>query len=433
MTYPVKEVSMQSSPVSHDIDSVRYFKHRTAFDWSSHSGEIPLWALCVLSLAICLAPSAIAADSTVTAHRNVDNTYPTSLAINAGGYPVVAYWTNTAPDGTLWLLVCQGQTNCHGTKSIENPAAGRSPSLQLDASGNPVIAFVIPEVDPTPDRIVLLHCDNATCSGDQSGNIVDVGETSVGRPSLALDINEFPVITYINSSHEIEVVHCNDVDCAGNDESVSTVTSATDNSNYLSMALDSNGYPVVAHLRTAPLASRGLYILHCNDANCSGNDESLVLQSVGFTSIASTRVTSLKLDSNGYPVVAYYEGANIHALRILHCNDANCTGDDESVTSPDNTAFSKGDFPSLVLDSNDYPVVSFQGTEGEMAVMHCNDVNCAGGDESIVAPKISKRGSSGTCPSIVLVNSNPVVSDCSRKGGVNSLRITTCDDPDCAK
>ena len=57
--------------------------------------------------------------------------------------------------------------------------------------------------------------------------------------------------------------------------------------------------------------------------------------------------TSLALDANGNPVVSY--GALISGgLRVLHCDDPNCDGVGESITSPDVGAASE---VSMVLDA----------------------------------------------------------------------------------
>ncbi|MBI3249878.1 MAG: hypothetical protein HYZ50_25565 [Deltaproteobacteria bacterium] len=64
--------------------------------------------------------------------------------------------------------------------------------------------------------------------------------------------------------------------------------------------------------------------------DCTGNDESIqTVDSVGGVGL----YTSLVLDSNGFPVISYYGDAHITAgdLRVVHCNDPNCTDNNESI------------------------------------------------------------------------------------------------------
>ena len=112
-----------------------------------------------------------------------------------------------------------------------------------------------------------------------------------------------------------------------------------------------------------------LKILHCNDPNCAGGDESIESPDVGTIAVHPANstlngiTTSLRLDGSGYPVVAYQafvENDTLLAdafLKLMHCNDANCAGGNESITKPDPRSHTvipyptlTGFYPSLQLD-----------------------------------------------------------------------------------
>src|SRR3972149_6372586 len=102
---------------------------------------------------------------------------------------------------------------------------------------------------------------------------------------------------------------------------------------------------------------------------------------------------SLVLDAAGYPVVGYYDETN-QDLKVLHCNDAACAGANESITSPGSAGDSGSWGISLVLDAAGYPVVSYYDwTNGDLKVLHCNDPDCGGGDNSITT--VDSEGETG--------------------------------------
>jgi hypothetical protein len=190
--------------------------------------------------------------------------------------------------------------------------------------------------------------------------------------SLALDSSGNPVVSYryLNNG-DLKVLHCNDVNCSGGDESIESVDTAGRVGYDSSLALDSSGNPVVSYY---DFTNGDLKVLHCNDVNCSGGDESI--ESVDTVDVVGID-SSLALDSSGNPVVSYTTDFSYGDLKVLHCNDVNCSGGDESIESVD-TADVVGYFSSLALDSSGNPVVSYLDfTNHDLKVLHCNDVNCA--------------------------------------------------------
>jgi hypothetical protein len=357
----------------------------------------------------------------------------TSLVLDGAGNPVVSYaWSAGSgwSSKDLRVLHC-GNANCTAGNSITSPVLSATYFdlenwLALDGAGNPVVAYI------SGLAVKLLHCNDPNCDGGDESITVPEGTGMGSYPSLALDGAGNPVVAYRTGYCKIgggpcslTVLHCNDPNCAGGDESISTVdtpynVSYMPDTHLTSLALDGSGYPVVSYYDQA---NNVLKVLHCNDPNCVGGDESITSLDTGGYG------TSLALDAADNPVVSYYGGGG---LRILHCNDPNCVGGDESITSPFSPAYN-AEYTSLALDAAGNPVVSFTSAfvNADPRVVHCNDPNCAGGDESITSPDTTDGYKNFT--SLALDGAgNPVVS---YQDGYNNydLKVLHCGNASCAE
>lgn len=314
-----------------------------------------------------------------------------SLALDADGNPVISYADENA--AAVKLLRCNDPDCIGGDESLAILEASDSPrvlwtSLTLDSNGYPIVSYA----DLREGHLKVMHCNDMHCSGGDESLTTPVSNTlPAGFGSLALDNSGFPVISYVGissfdtTSHKLTILHCNDANCSGGDETIVVVaeTTAPPAIGYdTSLALDADGNPVVSYFDAAT-DRRDLRLLHCNDPYCEGGDESITIVAddgvVGFYS-------SLALDSSGNPVIAYY-GSD--TLKLLHCNDPYCEGGDDIAGTPDREAPTGFD-PSLVLDANGFPVVAYSAFNGTK-LLHCNDANCTGDDESITTP-VSQGG-----------------------------------------
>ena len=82
------------------------------------------------------------------------------------------------------------------------------------------------------------------------------------------------------------------------------------------------------------------------------------------------------------PVISHYD-TNNGDLRLTHCGDQACIArSDQHRSTRVEHADDVGQYTSLELDDQGFPVISyFDVTNGDLKVAHCNDANCAGGDE----------------------------------------------------
>jgi hypothetical protein len=112
--------------------------------------------------------------------------------------------------------------------------------------------------------------------------------------------------------------------------------------------------------------------MHCNDAECAGDDEAV---NPVYTT-ENVADLSFTLDSTGNPVISFYTYSTFD-LHVVHCNDAACADGDDQAVSAD-VAGDVGDQSSVAVDGSGNPVVSYvDKTNGAVKVLHCGDANCA--------------------------------------------------------
>jgi Ca2+-binding RTX toxin-like protein len=376
-----------------------------------------------------LPPTAVqASNSVVTVDSAGDvGDYP-SLVLDGAGNPVVSY--RDLGNGDLKLLHCN-EANCDGgdesVVAVDTAGdVGVATSLALDGAGNPVVSYY----DRTSVDLKLLHCNDPNCADDDESIITVDSEGEVGHdptwfPSLdlVLDAAGNPVVSYHHwdSSLDLKLLHCNDPNCADDDESIITVDSEGDVGRVSSLKLDGAGNAVVSYY---DWGNGDLKLLHCNDPNCADGDESIrTLDSEGDVGFDP----SLALDAADNPVVSYWDYDN-DALKLLHCNDPDCAGADDSILTVDSEG-DVGEYSSLVLNAAGNPVISYYDyVNFDLKLVYCNDANCAGDDDSILA--VDTAGDVGENSSLVLdAGGNPVISYQDYDNG--DLKVAHCDTLGC--
>lgn len=367
----------------------------------------------VLKVLHCGNAACTSGNSIVKPDLSGSNGVQSSVKLNASGNPVVAYFnfTNTA----LKVLTC-GNATCTAGNTMATPDTGgdvgRYPSLQLDVNGLPAVSYL----DLTNGKLKVLRCGNATCTS--ANTLSTISSSGVGGyySSLALDVGNKPVVSYWNrTDSKLNVLRCSDTTCSvGNTITVPDVSASV--GLYTSLKLDASSNPVISYYD----AGQGdLKLLHCGSTTCGINSVN-----IPDTADKVGRYSAIKLDSLGNPVVSYWDEAN-GDLKVLHCGDSVCSTNNllSSAYTPGNTGWDT----SLAIDAAGNPVISFYDfSAGTMKVLHCNSSDCSGANAPVAPDVFSRRMTSVALDAA----GNPVIAS----AGPNDqgLRIVHCGDATCS-
>lgn len=298
-------------------------------------------------------------------------------------------------------------------------SSGQYTSLVLDSAGNPVVSHLAANGD-----VLLTHCDDPACApgGDVTSIVANAGLPD-SNTSLALDASGFPVISYYDSlGKNLMLAHCTNANCAGGGETISTVDSAGDVGTYSSLVLDA-GIPVISYHEGLPAGN--LKLVRCSDANCQG---AVTPQTVDSSAHDVGLFTSLMVSADHRPVISYLD-TTAHAIRLVHCNDVDCAGGDEvsHVIAPTVGITSEQD-ADLALDGNGFPVISMLNSSGDLIVAHCGDADCIG---PIDMQTLDLATSAAPSYSSIVLDANgfPVVSYVN--AGVGPLKVARCTNAGC--
>lgn len=141
----------------------------------------------------------------------------------------------------------------------------------------------------------------------------------------------------------------------------------------------------------------------------------------------------MRLDTNGNPVIAYQEsGTGI--IAVAHCNDPYCAGGDETVSRPGEV---EGSGPSMALDPAGNPVIAFQTADADLGLIRCDDPDCDGDGDVLVHPDAHPEMTIGQLGVWLELDAsgNPVILYSTSHwtdGGMPRLKLLRCDDPFCA-
>ena len=326
----------------------------------------------------------------------------TSLAIGADGVPVVSYYDVT--NGDLKVAHC-GNAACSAGNTLtavdSTGDVGRYTSIAIGADGFPVVSYF----DLANAHLKVAHCTNAQCSSFDTPTTVD-GAANVGvHTSIAIGTDGFPVVSYFKSTSPggLKVAHCSNASCSSYD-APTTVDGAATYGGYSSIAVGTDGFPVVSYYDTI---NSELKVAECTNVSCSSSDTPTIVDVDGVDDVG--RYTSLAIGTDGFPVVSYYDYSN-QRVKVAHCTNVSCSSFDTPTivasSVPDDGA---GQRTSIAIGVDGHPVVSYRDvTNGDLDVVHCGNSSCSSGNTTTT---VDSPGDVGRFGSLAIgVDGNPVIS-----------------------
>lgn len=341
------------------------------------------WASAALALVISLLVAPFAQADSVDGNNSITTPFGTAaslspaVAIGPDGNPVMVAMT----DATAWtwsLIVCSNP-ECSGSQTVHplptNPLTMSATylDLTLDASGNPVIAAVLRE-PATMNKLYVLHCTNATCTGPEFWVGFPTFSTNLYEVRLELTSTGNPVMLAEGQDDTARLVVCSNATCTGG----VTYTTLTLIKGTQVLTLDSSDRPVIAHLYPDFLDADSLRLLHCSNSVCSGDQSANNATVVPATDWIFA--PSVQLDAAGNPVIAYADDGD-DSLKLIHCTNSGCTGSQTVRLVAAGKVPYVNDAPrtDMFVDRDGKPVIAFQDTTSafDLYVARCADAACS--------------------------------------------------------
>jgi predicted regulator of Ras-like GTPase activity (Roadblock/LC7/MglB family) len=236
-------------------------------------------------------------------------------------------------------------------------------SITIGTDGLPVVSYY----DSTNGDLKVAKCGNAACS---SGNVLSTVDSgfNVGRyTSIAIGTDGLPVISYyVVTTQDLKVAKCGNAACSSGN-TITTVDSAGWLGEYSSIAIGTDGLPVISYLDGT---YKDLKVAKCGNAACSSGNTITTVDSGGDVGWC----TSIAIGTDGLPVISYFDYTNFD-LKVAHCGNASCSSGN-TITTIDSAGY-VGQFASITIGTDGLPVISYwDGINDDLKVAKCANPFC---------------------------------------------------------
>ena len=269
---------------------------------------------------------------------------------------------------------------------------------------------------------------SATLDGRGSSNAAGV----FSRILRGQDGHALIVHLRIGVGGALRVVRCGLRDCTGGmgpPNEINSIALAQGTADIMDAAIGSDGFPVIAARLSDGATRLGLWVIKCSDPVCA--------LSTTQTQIDPSRplaggVIDLTIGDDGFPQIAFQDrdqlGVNGH-VALLSCNDLACAGQDETLHLLDELGGGVGRIIDLKIASSGHPVIAYTGLGSTLRVIACNDAVCSGDDD---LPSILSTRDPASQAVAMDLDSQDRPAIAAHSQSADTLEIIFCNDPACA-
>ena len=328
-------------------------------------------------------------------------------------------WNNCDADdimkweGAAWECAVDSDTTYSGANfALSSQACGLGQVVTgISSTGTPICA--------TPADSDTYTAPTQVPNNNSIGQLVTAGSYGF-YSSITIGSDNLPVIAHQRQTTDgLFVTKCSDMAC-DNATSVQVDSATANVGSYCSITVGTDGFPVISYKEAG--SNNHLKVAKCNDLSCS----SATINKVDNTGTVGTYSTSITIGTDGFPIIAYYSTVNNGELKVVHCSDASCNSSG-SVTMTIGMGPAWGQYPSLAIGSDGYPVIScYDVYGGGLGVTKCSTVSCSSSSNTV-----SVAFGAGYYSSITIgIDGYPVIS--SGDSAARFLYVTKCSDHSCS-
>jgi hypothetical protein len=308
----------------------------------------------------------------------VGGTTNTAQTLDTNGFPVVVGQGFVIGQGNGLVLIHCHDVLCSGYDAnliFPGTLSSTKPSIAINADGYPIMAF------DDGSSLGVLNCLNPGCTQHQGRRLDTTSSLSAKgvRPtSIAIGADGFPLVSYVLKDGAARVVHCASVDCLTGspvitDLSANTLGSAPKVDT--SVAIGPDGLGLIA------LGGNALVVAHCLDLSCTST--SVTLPCFGLncspTGIAvPDDSVALTFGVDGLPLIGYRSGGNLPAARLIHCTQAQCVGETGGGATVDSATGDQGEYSWVTVEPNGHALMTYRDTTNSLLrAAYCLDLACS--------------------------------------------------------